>query len=176
MSGHSKWSQIKRQKGSEDAKRSKVFAKLARAISQESKRVKGDISSPTLRVMIDKAKKENMPKDTIERAIKKGTSADMGELFEVMYEAYGPGGSAILIEGLTDSKNRSAAEIKHLLSLHDASFASQGAASWAFKKEGEEWIPQTTVPLSDEDGNKLSVLIEELEERDDVQGVYTNGN
>lgn len=175
MSGHSKWSQIKRQKGSEDAKRSKVFAKLARAISQESKRVKGDASSPGLRVMIEKAKKENMPKDTIERAVKKGTSADMGELFEVMYEAYGPGGSAILIEGLTDSKNRSAAEIKHLLSLHGSALASQGAAAWAFAKENGEWVPQVTVPLSDEDGEKLSLLIEELEEREDVQDVYTNG-
>jgi YebC/PmpR family DNA-binding regulatory protein len=175
MSGHSKWSQIKRQKGSEDAKRSKVFAKFARAISQESKRVKGDVNSPGLRVMIEKAKKENMPKDTIERAVKKGTSADMGELFEVMYEAYGPGGSALLIEELTDSKNRSAAEIKHLLSLHGSALAGQGAASWAFKKENSEWVPQVTVPLSDEDGSKLSILIEELEEKDDVQGVYTNG-
>jgi YebC/PmpR family DNA-binding regulatory protein len=176
MSGHSKWAQIKRQKGSEDAKRSKVFSKLSRFISQESKRAKGDVNSPGLRTIIEKAKKENMPKDTIDRAVKKGVSADMGELFEVLYEAYGPGGSAILIEGLTDSKNRSAAEIKHLLSLHDSALATPGAASWAFAKEGGEFIPQTTIPLSDEDGAKLSELIEELEERDDVQAVYTNGD
>lgn len=176
MSGHSKWAQIKRQKGSEDSKRSKVFSKLSSFISQESKRAHGDVNSPGLRTIIEKAKKENMPKDTIDRAVKKGASADMGELFEVMYEAYGPGGCAILIEGLTDSKNRSAAEIKHLLSENGAVLAAQGAASWAFKKENGEWIPQTTVPLSDEDGAKLSELIEAIEDREDVQSVFTNGN
>ncbi len=176
MAGHSKWAQIKRQKGSEDAKRSKIFSKLARFISQESKRAKGDVNSPGLRTVIEKAKKENMPKDTIERAVKKGVSADMGELYEVLYEAYGPGGCAILIEGLTDSKNRSAAEIKHLLSENGAALAAQGAASWAFKKENSEWTPQTTVLLSDEDGSKLSELIEMLEEREDVQEVYTNAD
>ncbi|MEK7614331.1 MAG: YebC/PmpR family DNA-binding transcriptional regulator [Patescibacteria group bacterium] len=176
MSGHSKWAQIKRQKGSEDAKRSKVFSKLASLISQESKRARGDVNSPSLRAVIEKAKKENMPKDTIDRAVKKGASPDMGELFEVTYEAYGPGGCAIIIEGLTDSKNRSASEIKHLLLEYGATFAAQGAASWAFKKENGEWIPQTTIPLSEEDGISLSALIEELEERDDVQSVFTNGN
>ncbi len=176
MSGHSKWAQIKRQKGSEDAKRSKVFSKLASLIAQESKRARGDVNSPSLRAVIEKAKKENMPKDTIERAVKKGASAEMGELYEVLYEAYGPGGCAIIIEGLTDSKNRSASEIKHLLSERSATFAAQGAASWAFKKEGGEWVPQTTIPLSEEDGTNLSALIEELEERDDVQTVYTNGD
>lgn len=176
MSGHSKWAQIKRQKGSEDAKRSKVFAKLSAAITLASKNAKGDSSSPALRAIIETAKKENMPKDTIERAVKKGTGAEAGEMFEVLYEAYGPGGSALIIEGLTDSKNRSAAEIKHLLFLHGGTFAAQGAAAWAFKKESGEWIPQTTTSLSEEDGMKLSGLIEELEEREDVQRVYTNGN
>lgn len=174
MSGHSKWSQIKRQKGSEDARRSKIFGKLSSLISQESKRAKGDVNSPSLRTVIEKARKENMPKDTIERAVKKGMSSDMGELYEALYEAYGPGGSAILIEVLTDNKNRSSAEIKHLLSLNGSSLAGPGSASWAFKKEGGEWVPVTTVPLSEEDGMKLSVLIEELEGRDDVQDVATN--
>ena len=174
MAGHSKWAQIKRQKGSEDARRSKIFGKLARLISQVSKQVKGDVNSPSLRTVIEKAKKENMPKDTIERAVKKGASSDMGELYEVLYEAYAPGGSALIIEGLTDSKNRTAAEIKHLLSEKGASLASPGAAAWAFKKEGGEWVSQTTVSLSQNDGEKLSEIIEELEERDDVQGVYTN--
>ncbi len=117
-----------------------------------------------------------MPKDTIERAVKKGVSADMGELFEVIYEAYGPGGCAIIIEGLTDSKNRSAQEIKHLLSEHGATFAAQGAASWAFAHIGTDWVPQNMIPLSEEEGANLSQIIELLEERDDVQAVYTNGN
>lgn len=176
MSGHSKWAQIKRQKGSEDVKRSKIFAKLSAAITLASKNARGDVSSPSLRTIIETAKKENMPKDTIERAVKKGAGSDVGEMFEVLYEAYGPGGSALIIEGLTDSKNRSSGEIKHLLSLNNSALAAQGAAIWAFKKEGGEWIPQTTVALSEEDGMKLSGLIEELKERDDVQRVYTNGD
>ena len=176
MSGHSKWAQIKRQKGSEDARRSKVFGKLANLIAQESKKAKCDVSAPSLRAVIEKAKKENMPKDTIERAIKKGISAEMGEMHEVLYEAYGPGGCALIIEGLTDSKNKSAAEIKHLLSLNNAAFASPGAATWAFKKESGEWVPTTTIPLSEEDGLNLSALIEELEALDYVQNVYTNGD
>lgn len=174
MSGHSKWAQIKRQKGSEDARRSRVFGKLASLIAQESKRARGDVNSPALRAAIEKAKKENMPKDTIERAIKKGTSAEMGELYEVLYEAYGPGGSALLIEALTDNRNRTVSGIKLLLAEHGASLAGPGAAAWAFQKEGEGRTPTTTITLSDEDGANLSALIEALEERDDVQSVFTN--
>ncbi len=174
MSGHSKWSQIKRQKGSEDAKRSKVFSKISRLISSESRCAKGDINSPSLRAVIEKAKKENMPKDTIDRAVKKGVSGEEGEMFGVLYEAYGPGGSALLIEGLTDNKNRVSQEIKYLLLEHGGNLAGTGAASWAFIKKNREWFPQTTVPLSEEDGIKLSFLIEKIEEMDDVQSVHTN--
>ncbi|MEK7593996.1 MAG: YebC/PmpR family DNA-binding transcriptional regulator [Patescibacteria group bacterium] len=174
MSGHSKWAQIKRQKGSEDAKRSKVFSKLSRLITSESKRAKGNIASAGLRAVIEKAKKENMPKDTIDRAVKKGTSAEASELYEVLYEAYGPGGSALIIEGLTDSKNRSSQEIKHLLSLHEVTLAAVGAATWAFVKNENGWEAKVTVPLSNEDGAKLRGLIEALEEMDDVQNVYAN--
>jgi len=174
MSGHNKWSKIKHKKGAEDAKRSNVFSKLSRQIIAESKICNGDTSSPSLATAIDAAKKENMPKDTIERAIKKGADKDTAALEAVTYEAYGPGGVAIVIEGLTDNKNRSAAEVRHLLSKRGLELAAQGAASWAFTHEGKEWIPNPTVPVSDGDGEKLGEIIDELEELDDVQAVFTN--
>src|SRR3989344_6783165 len=103
MGGHNKWSQIKRQKGANDAAKSSVWGKLAKRIAVESKKAGGDVNSPTLRSIIEKAKKENMPKDNIERAVAKGTSTDVGSLESVTYETYGPGGCAIVIEALTDS-------------------------------------------------------------------------
>ncbi|MDP3958295.1 MAG: YebC/PmpR family DNA-binding transcriptional regulator [bacterium] len=173
MAGHSKWAQIKRQKGSEDAKRSKLFSKLSRLISTEAKRSGGNLSSPSLRATLEKAKKENMPKDTIERAIRKGSESG-GELKEVRYEAYGPGGVAIVIEGYTDNNNRTAQELKHLLSSRGASLAATGAALWAFKKSDEGWEPATTVSLSEADQEKLAEIIEALEAHDDVEMVFTN--
>jgi transcriptional/translational regulatory protein YebC/TACO1 len=92
----------------------------------------------------------------------------------VLYESYGPGGTAIIIEGLTDNRNRAAAEIKHILSKNGLQLATPGAASWAFEKVDGKWIPKTAVGVSDEDGEKLMKLTEELEDHDDVQGVYTN--
>jgi YebC/PmpR family DNA-binding regulatory protein len=174
MSGHNKWSKIKHKKGAEDAKRSNLFSKLSRQIIAESKKCNGDVSSPSLATAIDAAKKENMPKDTIERAIKKGTDKDTAALEAVTYEAYGPGGCAIVIEGLTDNKNRTAAEVRHLLSKKGIELAAQGAASWAFSKEGSKWIPNSTTPLSDDDGEKLGSLIDELDELEDIQEVFTN--
>jgi YebC/PmpR family DNA-binding regulatory protein len=165
---------IKHKKGAEDAKRSNLFSKLSRQIIAESKKCNGDVSSPSLATAIDAAKKENMPKDTIERAIKKGTDKDTAALEAVTYEAYGPGGCAIVIEGLTDNKNRTAAEVRHLLSKKGIELAAQGAASWAFSKEGSKWIPNSSTPLSDDDGEKLGSLIDELDELEDVQEVFTN--
>lgn len=174
MAGHSKWAQIKRQKGSEDAKRSKIFSKLSRLITSESKRVGGKIDSPGLRTIIETAKKENMPKDTIERAIKKGIESGAGDSYEVRYEAYGPGGSAIIIEGFTDNKNRTVQEIKHILSSLGGVLASTGAATWAFEKKEDDWIPTSTVELKEEDKEILAEIIESLETHSDVESVYTN--
>ena len=174
MSGHNKWSKIKHKKGAADAKRSNLFSKLSRLIIAESKNSNGDLTSPSLIAAIDAAKKENMPKDTIERAIKKGTDKDTASLEEVTYEAYGPGGCAIIMEGLTDNKNRIAAEVRHLLSKKGIEIAAQGAASWAFTKEGAKWTPNTTIPISEQDGEKLGVLIDELEELEDIQEIFTN--
>lgn len=176
MSGHSKWAQIKRQKAVTDAKKSKVFSKLARLIALESKKAGGNVNAPGLRTVIEKAKSVNMPNENIDRAIKKGVGGNDVQVETVIYEGYGPGGSAIIIEGLTDNRNRTSAEIKHLLSKNNGTLAAIGAASWAFEKTAEGWIPKTTVDLSKEDSVSLEKLIEALEDNDDVQEVYTNAN
>lgn len=174
MSGHNKWSKIKNKKGAEDAKRSKIFSKLSKVITMESKKANGDTSSPSLATVIETAKKENMPKDTIDRAVKKGIDNDTLVMDSVTYESYGPGGSALIIEGLTDNKNRAAAEVRHILSKNGLELAAQGAASWAFVKENGVWNPTQTIELTNEDGEKLSKIIEDLEDNDDVQSVFTN--
>jgi YebC/PmpR family DNA-binding regulatory protein len=174
MSGHNKWSKIKRKKGAEDAKKSKIFSKMSRLITAESKRVNGDVNSPGLATIIETAKKENMPKDTIERAVKKGTESGTVAMDAITYEAYGPGGVAIIIEALTDNKNRTAPELRHLLSKRGLELATPGAAVWAFTKQGTSWTPNQTMDLSDEDLEALSELVDALEDNDDVQEVFTN--
>jgi YebC/PmpR family DNA-binding regulatory protein len=174
MSGHSKWAQIKRQKGAEDAKKSKLFGKLGSLIASESRKAKGDVSAPGLRSVIEKAKKENMPKDTIERAVKKGAGNEGEILEELLYEAYGPGGTAIIITALSTNRNKAAQEIKFILSKYGAALAAQGAASWAFTKTADGWEPNSRMALSDDDGGKLGELINELEDNDEVQEIFTN--
>ncbi len=174
MSGHNKWSKIKNKKGAEDAKKSNLFSKLSKQIIAESKKCGGDLTSPSLIATIEIAKKENMPKDTIERAIKKGADKDTLALDNVTYEAYLPGGAAIIIEGLTDSKNRTAAEVRHLLSKRGIELAPQGAASWAFTKTAGKWIPNTMIPVSESDGEKIGEIIDELEALEDVQETFNN--
>ena len=174
MAGHSKWAQIKRKKGVTDAKKSQVFSKFAKLIASESKRAKGDRSAPGLRLAIERAKAVNMPNENIDRAIEKGRGDSAAAMDEIMYEAYGPGGVALLITGLTDSRNRTAAEIKHLLAKNASSLAAPGAAAWAFTKSAEGYAPQTIVDLSDADVETLEKLVSALEEHDDVQDVYTN--
>jgi len=174
MSGHSKWSKIKRQKEVVDAKKGKAFGKFSRLITLESKRAKGDVTSPGLRKVIERARIINMPAGNIERAVKKGLEKEAGALEEVLYEAYGPAGSAILIMGLTDNKNRTSAEIKHLLTKNGASIAPPGAASWAFEKKDDGWFPKIPTTLSSEDRERLTALVADLEENDDVQSVYSS--
>lgn len=174
MGGHNKWSQIKRQKGANDAAKSKVWGKLGKRITVESKKANGDVAMPGLRAIIEIAKKENMPKDAIERAIKKGTATDAASMDAITYETYGPGGAAIVIETLTDSRNRTAAEIKHLLSEMGLSLATPGSALWAFEKTAEGYAAKTTVPLSEGDNEKLMELMEKIDAHDDVESVFTN--
>lgn len=173
MAGHNKWSKIKRQKEKTDGQKSKIFGKMVKLIQVEAKKANGNVSSPGLKAAIEKAKSMNVPNDNIERAIKK--SAEAGEAEVVVYEAYGPGGCAMIIECLTENKNRANQDVKTILAKNDLSMAGLGAASWAFTHNpGEEWIPTSTIPLSDEDGEKLSKLIDDLEESDEVNDVYTN--
>jgi len=176
MSGHNKWSKIKHKKAAGDAAKSKMFSKLSRLITVESKLANGDTSSPALRTAIDKAKSINMPNDTIDRAVKKGVASDTTSMDAVLYEAYGPGGCALLITGLTDNKNRTAAEIKHILSKNNLSLAAPGAAAWAFTKEDAGWLPNTTTDLNDDDVEKLERVVSEIEENEDVQEVFTNAS
>lgn len=138
MSGHSKWSSIKHKKGAADAKRGKIFTKLIKEITTAARIGGGDPeANARLRVAILQAKAENMPKDNIERAIKKGIGAIEGESYEeYTYEGYGPGGVAILIEVLTDNKKRTAAEVRHILSRLNGNLGEAGCVSWIFQKKG----------------------------------------
>lgn len=174
MSGHNKWSKIKNKKAVTDAAKSKIFSKMAKLISTASKEVKGDTSSPILRAAIEKARQYNMPADNIERAVKKGSGEEGENLEAITYEAYGPSGSAIIIEVLTSNRNKAAQEVKFILSKHGFSLAVPGSATWAFTKENRDWKPTTIVSLSENDGKVLGGLIEELENNEEVQEVYTN--
>lgn len=175
MSGHNKWSQIKRQKSVTDAARSRVFSRFARLITMESKKANGIITAPGLSAAIARAKAANMPKENIERAIAKGISKDSGDLEQVVYEAYGPGGVALMVDALTDNKNRTTQEIKHLLLVQGVELASPGAASWAFTKTGNVYTPnEPLTEVVDADGEKLGAILEALDEHEDVQQVFTN--
>lgn len=138
MSGHSKWSTIKRKKGAADAKRGKIFTRLIKEITVAARMGGGNAeSNPRLRTAIASAKAENMPKDNIEKAIKKGTGELAGVNYEELtYEGYGPGGAAVLVEVLTDNKNRTASEIRHVFTKYNGSLGESGCVSWMFSKKG----------------------------------------
>ncbi len=138
MSGHSKWSTIKRKKGAADAKRGKIFTKLIREIATAARLGGGEIdSNPRLRLAVDRAKQSNMPRDNIERAIQKGTGGTDGDSYEQMiYEGYGPGGTAILIETLSDNKNRTVGEVRHVLTHHGGNLGASGCVAYLFTKKG----------------------------------------
>jgi YebC/PmpR family DNA-binding regulatory protein len=174
MSGHNKYSKIKHIKAKNDAQKSKVFGKYVRLITVEAKKAAGNVSSPGLAAAIEKARSENMPNDTIDRAVKKGATDNSAAMESIVYESYGPGGVAILISALTDNRNKAAQEIKHILSLHGLELASPGSASWAFQKTGNSWAATSTMPLEDADIELLTKLVEDLEANDEVQEVFTN--
>jgi YebC/PmpR family DNA-binding regulatory protein len=140
MSGHSKWASIKHKKKAVDAKRGKLFTKLARAIQVAAREGGGDPEgNPALALAVQKARDASMPKDNIERAIAKGTGADSdADAFEpVTYEGYGPGGVAILVDALTDNRNRTSAEVRHAFTSHRGSLGEPGSVAWTFDKKGE---------------------------------------
>lgn len=174
MAGHSKWANIKHKKGKEDAKRGKVFTKLIKEITVAARMGGGDPSAnPRLRTAISAAKSENMPKDNLERAIKKGTGELEGVNYEEMtYEGYGPGGAAVIVESLTDNKNRAIADIRHIFTKCGGNIGSTGCVSWMFDKKGliavnkgevdEDLLMETAIEAGAEDvkdeGDTFEVL------------------
>jgi YebC/PmpR family DNA-binding regulatory protein len=173
MSGHNKWSKIKRKKEVSDAQKSKVFSKHASIIAMESRKAMGNTASPGLAAAIERAKKDSMPRENIERAIVKGAGSEGGGLEEVLYETYGPGGIAILITAITDNSNRTTQEIRHLLSKQGYELGGKGSAAWAFVKTPSGYVPTSPMQPSDADGEKLAELVEILEEHNDVQDIFT---
>jgi YebC/PmpR family DNA-binding regulatory protein len=240
MSGHSKWSTIKHKKAAIDAKRGQIFTKIAREITVAARQAGGDPDmNPRLRLSVDKARAANMPMDNIDRAIKKGTGADQdGANFEeIMYEGYGPGGAAVLLQVLTDNRNRTAPEVRAVFSKSGGSMGEAGSVAWVFTSkavvtveeiedekadevalaaidagaedfkvedgtlevygqpsdleairesvtaQGVEaaqatvtMVPNNTVPLDDHSAKQTLKLLDRLEDLDDVQQVFTNGD
>lgn len=237
MAGHSKWANIKHKKARQDAKRGKVFTKLIREITVAARMGGGDpADNPRLRLAMDKALGQNMPKDTIERAIERGAGGGEGSnVEELTYEGYAPGGVAVLVEAMTDNRNRTVAEVRHAFSKHGGNLGTDGSVAYLFSRQGvvsfapgadeerimeaaleagaddidvEEdgsitvvtpWeglgevvtalkeadlepehsevsmVPSTYVSLDDEQARSVLKLIDALEELDDVQNVYSNG-
>jgi YebC/PmpR family DNA-binding regulatory protein len=176
MSGHSKWSQIKRQKGAADGARAQAFGRFSKLIALESKKAGGVVTAPGLATAISRAKAINMPKDSIDRAIAKGASKDASDLIQVVYEWYGPGGTAIIIDALTDNTNRTTQEIKHLITKNGFELGAQGSAAWAFTKSpaGSYAPNEPLMDLSETDEEALGRIFDQIDENDDIQRVYTN--
>jgi len=160
MSGHSKWSQIKRQKAVTDNRRAAVFTKLGKAITVASRAGGGDLDTNfKLRLAVQKAREANMPNDNIDRAIKRGTGKDKEhELFEVVYEGYGPEGVALLLEAVTDNKNRTTAEIRNMLTKAGGSLASTNSVAWQFDAKGIIRISADALPKENRDEFELSLI------------------
>ena len=170
MSGHSKWSTIKRKKEKTDAARGKVFTRLIKEITIAARHGGGDeTANPRLRSAIQAAKGANMPAANIDKAVKRGTGELPGVVYEeIVYEGYGPGGAALYIEVLTDNKNRTVAEIRHILTKYNGSLGENGSVAWMFSKKGVFQIP---VDSTDEDSLMMAGLdagLEDIEESDDL--------
>ncbi len=175
MSGHSKWKTIKHKKEAADQKRSKVFGRVLRVVSLAAKNGANPKHNPALRTAIEKARKENVPQENINRAINRAT--EQGSLEELVLEVYGPGGCALIIKALTDNKNRTIPEVKKILSDTDGRLADIGSVQWSFNhapEEDEEWAPKFFAEISARDKEKTRLLVTALEEHSDVEAVYTN--
>ncbi len=183
MSGHSKWSTIKHKKGAADARRGKIFTKLIKEITVAARMGGGDqAGNPRLRQAILAAKAENMPKENIERAIKKGTGELEGVSYdESIYEGYGPGGAAILVESLTDNKNRAVSEIRHLFNKNGGSLGESGCVAWMFSKKGyfeikkgaveEEKLMEIALEAGAEDVREDDGSFEVISDPDDFEAI-----
>lgn len=191
MAGHSHWKTIKYKKGAADAQRSKAFSKITRLISVAARELGGDpVSNPKLRTAIEQARKLNMPAENIEKAIKRGTGElESARLEEILLEAYGPAGAAIIIEGITDNKNRTLGEIKQILNQYGGKLASEGSVRWMFERKGtitieiknqkspkESLVPPTGQAKIKSDELELMAIeagAEDIRWHDDALDVYT---
>lgn len=175
MSGHSKWHNIKRKKSAEDQKRSKLFSKTSRLISVAAREGGGDPdANPALRLAMQKAKEARMPKENVERAIKKGTGELEGDNYqEVVYEGYGPLGGAFLLNCLSDNPNRTVSEVRNIFSQYGGNLGEKGSTAYIFDSQTK--APSFTIDIeSEEKAKKVDEIIDELEDHDDIQGVYHN--
>jgi YebC/PmpR family DNA-binding regulatory protein len=177
MSGHSKWSTIKRQKGVADAKRGQLFTKLSQAITIAVKQG-GGVTDPNsnfkLRLAMDKGRGANMPKEIIQRAIEKAKGGAGGDMEELVYEGFGPGGVAFIVETVTDNKQRTVSEVKNIFDKNGGNLGAQGSVSYLFKKAGEIVIKKTGQGSDEILDIALDAGVEDMEEGDDVVYLYTD--
>ena len=176
MSGHSKWSTIKRKKGAKDAKRGAIFSRLSKDITLAARDGGGDITmNAALRLMVKKAKASNMPNDNIDRAIKKGTGELPGVKYEsYIYEGYGPYGVALLIEVLTDNKNRTVPEIRHLLTKNNGNLGETGCVSWMFEKKGIILVQKDNINEDNFLNDLFDLNIDDFEENEEEYEIVIN--
>jgi YebC/PmpR family DNA-binding regulatory protein len=185
VSGHNKWSTIKHKKGAADAKRGKLFSRLIKEIAVAAREGGGDVEgNPRLRTAVATAKAANMPKDNIERAIKRGTGEIAGATYEEFsYEGYAPGGAAVLVQVLTDNKNRAASEVRHAFSKYGGSLGEPGSVAWIFSQKGvitfdpekadEDEVMETALDAGAEDVNTDESAIEVIAAPSDIETVKT---
>ena len=175
MSGHSKWSTIKRKKGANDAKRGKIFTRLIKEITVAARSGGGDPEgNPRLRSAIISAKAENMPKDNITRAIKKGTGEIAGEVYdEILYEGYGPGGVAVLVECMTDNRNRTVADVRHYFTKSNGNLGESGCVAWMFEKKGLILVDKETTSEEELMDQALEAGAEDMVEEDSEFQIFT---
>ncbi len=172
MSGHSKWHTIKHKKGAADAKRGKIFTRIIKELSVAARGGGGDPEmNPRLRTIIADAKANNMPRENIERAIRRGTGEEPGVQYEeITYEAYGPGGVAMLIQTLTDNKNRTVGEIRHMLGKHSGNLAAENSVAWMFSRKGQVMVEKGKAV--DEDALLAAALDAGADDMSDDEGGF----
>ncbi|MBW1634839.1 MAG: YebC/PmpR family DNA-binding transcriptional regulator [Deltaproteobacteria bacterium] len=175
MSGHSKWSTIKRKKGANDARRGKIFTRLIKEITVAARGGGGDPEgNPRLRAAISSAKTENMPKDNIARAIKKGTGEIAGEVYdEILYEGYGPGGVAVLVECMTDNRNRTVADVRHYFTKSNGNLGESGCVAWMFEKKGLILVDKGGLSEEELMDHALEAGAEDIVEEDEEFQIFT---
>ncbi len=175
MSGHSKWSTIKRKKGANDAKRGKIFTRLIKEITVAARSGGADPEgNPRLRSAIATAKTENMPKDNIARAVKKGTGEIAGEVYdEILYEGYGPGGVAVLVECMTDNRNRTVADVRHYFTKSNGNLGESGCVAWMFEKKGLILVDKETVSEEELMDQALEAGAEDMVEEGDEFQIFS---